>query len=90
MDLALPESDQIFLRDLVKASRQRPHSVSWKDRDGTDRVTTLTQSEVVMLNRIAAKLRISKSEMLRQGAHLPVAKPAPVAPEAASEPIPGA
>ena len=31
-----------FLRDLVKASRQRIHHIKWTDRDGTARLTTLT------------------------------------------------
>ncbi len=39
----LPDDEQAFLRDLVKASRQKIHSVKWIDRDGTDRQTTLTQ-----------------------------------------------
>ena len=70
----LPDDEQIFLRDLVKASRQKIHSVKWIDRDGSDRQTTLTQPEVVRLNTIAARLKISKSEVLRQAAHIPVAK----------------
>jgi hypothetical protein len=71
----LPEVDQVFLRDLVKVSRQKSHSVAWQDRDGTDRLTTLNQAEVVRLNQIAAKLRVSKTETLRQAAHVPVPKP---------------
>jgi len=72
----LPADEQVFLRDLVKASRQKTHVVKWVDRDGSDRQTTLTQAEVVRLNTIAARLRTSKSEVLRQAAHVPVAKPA--------------
>ena len=72
----LPADEQVFLRDLVKASRQKIHVVKWVDRDGSDRQTTLTQAEVVRLNTIAARLKTSKSEVLRQAAHVPVAKPA--------------
>jgi hypothetical protein len=70
----LPDDEQAFLRDLVKASRQRIHAVKWVDRDGSDRQTTLTQAEVVRLNTIASKLGTSKSEVLRRAAHIPVAK----------------
>jgi hypothetical protein len=70
----LPDDEQAFLRDLVKASRQRIHAVKWVDRDGSDRQTTLTQAEVVRLNTIATKLGTSKSEVLRRAAHIPVAK----------------
>lgn len=72
MDLA--DDEQIFLRDLVKASRQKVHAVKWIDRDGSDRQTTLTQAEVVRLNTIASRLGTSKSELLRRAAHIPVAK----------------
>jgi len=44
------------------------------DRDGSDRQTMLNQAEVVRLNTIAARLKLSKSETLRQAAHIPVAK----------------
>ena len=70
----LPDDEQAFLRDLIKVSRQKIHFVKWVDRDGTDRQTTLTQAEVVRLNTIAARLKISKNELLRQAAHIPVAK----------------
>ena len=70
----LPETDLTFLRDLVKLARQKPHSVQWTDRDGTERTTTLTQAEVVKLNQAAARLKVSKSEILRQAAHIPVPK----------------
>ena len=81
----LPVDEQTFLRDLVKASRQKIHAVKWVDRDGTDRQTTLTQAEVVRLNTIADRLKTSKAEVLRQAAHIPVAKlvsiPAPIDPK---------
>jgi hypothetical protein len=70
----LPEDEQAFLRDLVKASRQKIHAVKWVDRDGSARETTLTQAEVVRLNTIASRLGTSKSELLRRAAHIPVAK----------------
>jgi hypothetical protein len=77
-----PEDDQTFLKNLVKASRQKVHHVQWTDRDGTARQTALSQSDVVRLNTIAGKERISKSEVLRRAAHIPVEKaprPAPPA-----------
>jgi hypothetical protein len=74
----LGEDDQVFLRDLVKIARQKTHHVTWVDRDGTERHTTLSQTEVVRLNTIAGKLGVSKHEMLRQAAHIPVAKQPPV------------
>jgi hypothetical protein len=70
----LPEDDITFLKDVVKATRQRPHLVTWQDRDGTERHTALTQPDVVRLNQLAARLKISKSETLRQAAHIPVVK----------------
>ena len=70
----LPDDEQAFLRDLVKASRQKIHAVKWVDRDGSDRQTTLTQAEAVRLNTIASRLGTSKSELLHRAAHIPVAK----------------
>ena len=78
MDLA--ENDQTFLRNLVKAARQKHHHVTWVDRDGSERHSTLSPTEVVRLNALAARLRISKGEILRQAAHIPVAKLAPIKP----------
>jgi len=69
-----PDDDQIFLRELVKVSRQKPHHVKWVDRDGSERITTLTQAETVRLNRLAQRAGISKSELLRQAAHIPIPK----------------
>lgn len=82
----LPDDERAFLRDLVKASRQKLHLVKWVDRDGTDRHTALSQPEVVRLNIIAGRLKVSKSEVLRQAAHIPVSKPAPSAPPDAGNP----
>ena len=67
------DDEQSFLRDLVKTSRQKIHLVEWVDRDGTKRTTVLNQAEAVRLNTIAARLKISKAETLRQAAHIPVA-----------------
>jgi hypothetical protein len=75
--MELPSADQDFLRELVKVSRQKHHHVKWVDRDGTDRVTTVNQSEVVRLNALAQRLRIGKAELMRQAAHLPVARKIP-------------
>ena len=72
--MELPEDELSFLRDLVKTSRQRNQVVKWIDRDGTDRQTVLNQAESLKLGTIAARLRISKNEVLRQAAHIPVAK----------------
>ena len=74
----LPDDEQAFLRDLVKASRQKIHVVKWVDRDGTPRQTALTQPEAARLNRIAQRLRLSNIELMRQAAHVPVAKLRPV------------
>lgn len=84
----LPDDEQIFLRDLVKASRQKTHSVKWTDRDGSKRQTVLSQPEIVRLNTIASRLRTSKEEVLRQAAHIPVPKlpPKPLAAVVAPKP----
>ena len=70
----LPEADLAFLADLVKTSRQKPHRVDWVDRDGTSRSTLLSPADAVRLNTLAHGLKISKSEALRQAAHIPVKK----------------
>jgi hypothetical protein len=68
------ENDEAtFLRDLVKASRQKIHQVKWVDRDGTDRVTRLSVPEQARLNAIAHDRKISMAEVMRQAAHVPVA-----------------
>jgi hypothetical protein len=74
--MEFPDDEQIFLRDLVKLSRQKLHHVKWVDRDGVERQTPLSQPEVVRLNTIASRLGVSKSEVLRRAAHIPVEKPA--------------
>ena len=72
--MELPEDELCCLRDLVKTSRQKNQMLKWIDRDGTDRQTVLNQAESVKLGAIAARLRISKNEVLRQAAHIPLAK----------------
>jgi hypothetical protein len=78
----LPADDQNFLKDLVKQARQKHHHVKWTDRDGSERVTVLSQTEVVRVNTIAHRMGISKVELLKQAAHIPVAKAAPAGPPA--------
>ncbi len=78
-----PVDEAQFLRDLVKASRQRIIHVKWLDRDGTERLTVLSQAESTRLNAIAHARKLSKAEVLRQAAHIPV-QPAP--PDAAHNP----
>jgi len=70
----LPELDQSFLRELVKASRQKHHHVKWVDRDGSDRVTVLSGAEAVRVNQLAQQAGISKVELLKQAAHLSVGR----------------
>ncbi|MEO7599446.1 MAG: hypothetical protein ABIV50_10970 [Opitutus sp.] len=70
----LDPEESAFLRDVVKASRQKVHHVHWVDRDGTPRQTALSPPEVTRLNTIAQRLKTSKSEVLRQAAHIPVPK----------------
>ncbi len=72
----LPADELAFVRELVKASRQRVQLVAWVDRDGTPRQTTLTQAEAARLNGLAHRRGISKGELLRQVAHIPNPKPA--------------
>ena len=70
----LPDDEHVFLRDLVKAARQKTVHVQWVDRDGSNRQTSLTQAEAARLNSIAQRLGTSKQELLRRAAHIPVAK----------------
>ena len=76
----LSADDQVFLRNLVKTSRQKVHHVPWVDRDGSPRQTSLTATEATRLNSLAHQLGVAKPELMRQAAHLPAARsPAPVA-----------
>lgn len=71
----LPEDELTFLRDLVKASRQRTQMVAWVDRDGSKRQTALTGAEARRLNVLAQRGGVSTAEMLRQAAFIPVVPP---------------
>ena len=77
----LPEAERDFLRDLVKVSRQRSRHVRWIDRDGTARITTLNEADATRVNSLARQLGIGADALLRQAAHLAVAKRPPKAPE---------
>ncbi len=72
MDLS--EDEAAFLREAVKSARQRVHVVAWTDRDGTARTSAFTAAEVGRLKTIAQRLKISNAEVLRQAAHIPVAR----------------
>jgi len=74
-----PDDEADFLRDLVKATRQRTTQVHWRDRDGTFRITSLTSAEATRLNEIAHREGVAKEEIMRRAAHVPVAKPGPKA-----------
>lgn len=73
----LPEPDQDFLRELVKTSRQRPQHVRWVDRDGTERITTLSLADSTRVSALAQQLRVSKDALLRQAAELPAVRRTP-------------
>jgi hypothetical protein len=70
--MKLPEAELSFLRDLLKASRQKQHHVRWVDRDGSERVTVLAPAENVRLAKLAQQLGVAKPEVLRQAAHIAV------------------
>ena len=67
----LSDADQDFLRDLVKTARQRPHHVRWTDRDGVERVTTLSPADAARLNTLAHEQHLTKDALLRQATFLP-------------------
>ena len=73
----LPEDEQEFLRDLVKGSRQRPRHVRWIDRDGSARVTTLSEADATRLTALARQLGVGSDAVLREAAHLPAIKRSP-------------
>ncbi len=75
----LPADELVFLRDLVKASRQRIQHLTWTDRDGTKRLTAVTAAEGAKLQAIAQRLKLSREALLRQAAHIPVAPAKPAA-----------
>lgn len=67
----LPPADLDFLRALVKTARQRPHQVRWVDRDGSDRVTTLSAEDARRVDELARQLGMAKDALLRRAAELP-------------------
>ena len=69
----LPDDELAFLRDLVKATRQRRQVVSWVDRDGTRRQTALTEAEATRLKRLAHAEGLAGAELLRRIAFIPQA-----------------
>ena len=73
MDIVTEE--EVFLKGLVKSARQRIHQIKWVDRDGTQRLTTLSQAELAQVNSIAQRNKLNTAEVLRQAAHIPVTKP---------------
>jgi hypothetical protein len=81
MDIS--NEEEILLKSLVKTSRQRTHQVGWTDRDGTKRLTTLSQADLTIVQAIARRLRVNPPDVMRMAAHIPVTKPAPASADAA-------
>jgi len=48
--------------------------VKWVDRDGTERITRLSQPEMARLTDIAQSQKKSASEVMRLAAHIPVVR----------------
>lgn len=71
---SLAPDDDVFLRALVKGSRQRVVHLKWTDRDGTPRLTPLTAGEATRVNALARAQGLSAEALLRAAAHLPAAK----------------
>ncbi len=84
------DDEPTFLRDLIKASRQRPTLARWTDRDGSARQTALTPAEASRLNTIAHRLGLSPGEVLRRAAHIPVPPDARRGSRVESRPVPTA
>lgn len=70
----ITSEEESFLKDLVKASRQRIHQVKWVDRDGTQRLTALNQADFARVNALASQQKLSAAELLRKAAFIPVTK----------------
>ncbi len=68
------ETDDAFLRALVKSSRQRTIHLKWTDRDGTARLTTLNAAEAKRVNTLARARSLGAEALLRETAHLPAAR----------------
>ena len=70
------ETDDAFLRALVKNSRQRTIHLKWTDRDGTARLTALNAAEAGRVNALARARGRGAEALLREASHLPaVSKP---------------
>ncbi len=67
----LSDDEQNFLKDLVKAARQRTTQIKWTDRDGTSKTSMLTQIEAAQLTTIARQLKVSQAEVLRKACYMP-------------------
>lgn len=67
------DTDDAFLRALVKSSRQRTVHLKWTDRDGTARLTTLTAAEATRVNSLARARGLGEEALMRETAHLPTA-----------------
>jgi hypothetical protein len=72
--MELPPDDDLFLRSLVKGSRQRTVHMKWTDRDGTARLTALTPAEAARVNALARARHVAAEALLRETAHLPAPK----------------
>ncbi len=70
----LPADDLTFLAGLVKMSRQRTNYIHWVDRDGCNRNTAVTATELARINALAQQLGVSKGDLMQQAAHIPVPK----------------
>jgi hypothetical protein len=69
VNLATPNA--YFQRALAKNPRQRPHHVSWVDRDGTARVPSFSVDDR-KVGRLARKLVVSRQSQLRRAEELPL------------------
>lgn len=69
-----PDTDDAFLRALVKNSRQRTIHLKWTDRDGTARLTTLNAAEAKRVNALARARGLGAEALLRETAHLPATR----------------
>jgi hypothetical protein len=63
--------DVDVLRALCNNARQRSHPVRWVDRDGTARVTSLSDDDDRNVGALAHKLNVSMQPLLRLTAELP-------------------
>ena len=68
-----PETDDAFLRALIKNSRQRTIHLKWTDRDGTARMTALNAAEASRVNSLARARGLGAEALLREASHLSAA-----------------